>query len=317
MNPLVSVIVTCRNEEKNVENCLLSIRNQNYKNIEIIVVDDKSSDDTVEICRKYTKKIIISKKHLERSGVRNLGGYKAVGRYLFFLDADMILGKNVVFGAVKTMEKDSKLMGLYISEVILGNSFWQKCRRLERSFYDGTVIDGVRFIRKEAFNRIGGFDEKLIGPEDWDFDKRIRLEGKVNLLGNYDFGRLDRFLGHIDYEKYFVDKLIFADDLIIFHNEYNVNLAKYLAKKQYYAYNFSKYIGKWGASDIDVRRQFGLWYRYMMVFGENRVKLYRMLKHPILMLGIFIMRFLVGVIYLRSKILCNLYKQGISVKIRL
>lgn len=314
---LVSVIVPCRNEEKNIGNCLLSIKNQSYKNIEIIVVDDNSTDRTVEVSKKFTDKVIVNKNCLERSKSRNLGASKSVGKYLLFLDADMILGKDVVFGAAKEIEKDDKLLGLYISEIILGNNFWQKCRRLERSFYDGTVVDCVRFVKKDVFDRMGGFDEKLTGPEDWDFDKRVRKEGKVKLLGNVDFEKLNKFANSLDYKNSFVDKLFLCKDSVIFHNELGLNLPKYLAKKKYYACNFRKYIENWGKEDWDIKRQFGLRYRYLVVFCENRAKIYRILKHPILFLGIFIMRFLVGAIYLKTNILCNSYKQDISGKIRL
>ncbi len=55
-NPLVSVTITTKNEEKNIENCLKSILEQSYKNIEIIVVDNNSTDKTKEIALKYTQK---------------------------------------------------------------------------------------------------------------------------------------------------------------------------------------------------------------------------------------------------------------------
>jgi glycosyltransferase involved in cell wall biosynthesis len=314
---LVSVIIPCRNEEKNIENCLRSIKNQSFKGIEIVVVDDKSTDRTVEISKKFDSKLVINERHLERSKGRNLGVSESSGEYLLFLDADMILTEDVVSEAVKVMEKDKELLGLYISEMVLGKSFWQKCRRLERSFYDATVVDSVRFVRKEIFNKIGGFDEKLTGPEDWDFDKRIRNEGKVKLLERPNFEGLDKFLNSLNYKKAFADELFTNKNRVIFHNEIGLNLPKYLAKKQYYTYSFKKYIDKWGKNDLDIKRQFGLRYRYLVVFCENRAKIYRILKHPILFLGIFIMRFLVGATYLKTNILCNLYKQDISEKIRL
>ena len=69
--PLVSVIVTTKNEEKNIANCLKSIKNQTYKNIEIIVVDNNSDDRTKEIAGKYTDKVF--NHGPERSALRNLG----------------------------------------------------------------------------------------------------------------------------------------------------------------------------------------------------------------------------------------------------
>jgi len=63
--PLVSVIITTKNEEKHIENLLQSIKRKTYKNIEIILVDNYSTDKTIEIARKYTDKIYL--KGLERS----------------------------------------------------------------------------------------------------------------------------------------------------------------------------------------------------------------------------------------------------------
>ena len=57
--PLVSVIITTKNEEKHIENLLQSIKRQTYKNIEIILVDNYSTDRTREIARKYTDKIYL------------------------------------------------------------------------------------------------------------------------------------------------------------------------------------------------------------------------------------------------------------------
>ena len=57
MIPLVSVVITTKNEEKNIENCLRSIRSQTFKNIELIVVDNFSEDKTAEIAKKYGAKV--------------------------------------------------------------------------------------------------------------------------------------------------------------------------------------------------------------------------------------------------------------------
>jgi glycosyltransferase involved in cell wall biosynthesis len=82
IKPLVSIIITTKNEEKNIGNCLESIlRNielKDYRNIEIIVVDNNSTDQTKEIARKYTKKVY--KFGPERSAQRNLGAKKARGK---------------------------------------------------------------------------------------------------------------------------------------------------------------------------------------------------------------------------------------------
>ncbi|MDA1110868.1 MAG: glycosyltransferase, partial [Nitrospinae bacterium] len=174
---LVSIVITTKNEEKNIENCLQSIAEQTYpqKLIETIVIDNQSSDRTKELSKNYTD--LVFDKGPERSAQRNFGILSiAKGAYILFLDADMILSPCLVDRCVNKMLADD-LLGLYVPEIILGQSYWCQVRRFERSFYDGTVIDVARFVRKDVFERVEGFDESMSGPEDWDFDKKLRSLG--------------------------------------------------------------------------------------------------------------------------------------------
>lgn len=103
----VSVIITTKNEERNIENCLKSIKEQTYSqdNIEIIVVDNNSTDRTKEIVRESKKWFTPLNVQLfnggpERSAQRNFGVRQAAGKYILYLDADMILSENVIDGCV-------------------------------------------------------------------------------------------------------------------------------------------------------------------------------------------------------------------------
>src|SRR3989338_8008945 len=249
MVSLVSVIITTKNEEKNIENCLKSIKNQTYSpdKIEIIIVDNNSSDKTKEIAGKYTD--LIFDKGPERSAQRNFGVRQSKGEYFLYLDADMILHPEVISECVELAEKNPKITGLYIPEIITGNSFWSIVRRFERSFY-----------------------KSMTGPEDWDFDKKIKMAGKVALIKNP-----------------------------VYHNEAEFNLAKYLNKKAYYAKSFDRYADKWGKEDSDIKKQLGFYYRFFGVFIENG-KWKKLLSHPILALGMYFLRFMVGIKFLMRNI---------------
>ena len=272
MSPLVSVIVTTKNEERNIVNCLKSILEQAYKNIEIIVIDNKSTDRTKKIVNDFCyPKIYFFTYGPERSAQRNFGVSKAKGEYILYLDADMIVSKDVIKDCVKKIQNNTDVIALYISEIVMGESFWCKVRRFERSFYDGTVIDCVRFISKKAFDAVKGFDENMSGPEDWDFDKKIRQIGKTSLVKTP-----------------------------IYHNEQNFNLLYYLYKKSYYIKSFNCYINKWGWKDEDIKKQFGFWYRFFGVFIENK-KWKKIIVSPHLMLFILFLRFLVGIRYLMTR----------------
>lgn len=267
---LVSVVITTKNEEEHIGKCLSSIKSQSYppNGIEIIVVDNNSNDKTKEISFRYTDKVYNFGS--ERSAQRNFGVRQANGKYVLYLDADMILSQEVIRECFNKCENEG-CMALYIPERIKGRGFWIKVRDFERRFYNATVIDCVRFIQKDKFLEIGGFDESLTGPEDWDLDRRIRQAGKVGII-----------------------------DSPIYHNEGRFRFQEYLGKKRYYSQNFQRYIDKWGQDDPVIKKQFGFRYRYFGVFIESG-KWIKLITHPFLTLGMYFLRFMVGLSYLISK----------------
>jgi glycosyltransferase involved in cell wall biosynthesis len=264
---LISVIITTKNEEKNIENCLKSIISQTYKNIELIVVDNFSEDKTAALAQKYAARVY--SKGNERSAQRNMGAKVAQGEYLIYLDADMILSSTVIDECVKKCESD-KIGALYVPECIIGNGFWIKVRAFERSFYTGTVIDAVRFVRRDLFLQVGGFDETLIGPEDWDFDRKIRAISQTGII-----------------------------NVQLYHNEGKFNLNRYLKKKSYYKEGIQKYIEKWGPKDIETSKQLGIQYRLLGVFIEDG-KWKKLLRHPLFTIAMYFLRLRVAVGYLRN-----------------
>jgi len=267
--PLVSVIVTTKDEEENVEECLRSVMNQTFKNIELILVDNYSKDRTVEIAKKYADKVYL--RGPERSSQRNFGAEISEGEYLLFLDADMILSPSLVEECLRKCEFEG-FDALYIPERVVGNGFWIEVRDFERSFYTGTVIDAVRFVRKVVFRRINGFDENLVGPEDWDFDRRVREVAKTEII-----------------------------DAPLYHNEENFDMRRYLEKKKYYAQWLNSYMEKWGADHSEIIRQLGVWYRSIGVFVENG-KWRKLIRYPLLTVAMCYLRFRVGLAYFLTKL---------------
>ena len=263
----VSVTITTRNEAINIGRCLASVDKQSYgrDKIEVIVIDNSSIDNTQEVVRGYNCQLYTYGP--ERSAQRNLAAQKAKGEFILFLDADMELSEDVVLECIRKCREEG-LAALYIPEKIIGKGFWIKVRNFERSFYNATVIDCVRFVRKEAFLQINGFDESLTGPEDWDFDRRIRERYPVGII-----------------------------NANIYHHEGVFNLKRYISKKMYYSSSFRKYKNKWGSSDRIIKKQFGFLYRFFGIFLRkgNWIKL---LLHPILTLGMYMLRFSVGLAYL-------------------
>ncbi|MBU2460046.1 glycosyltransferase, partial [Patescibacteria group bacterium] len=112
--PVVSIIIPTYNEEKHLEFCLQSINRQNFsrKCIEIIIVDDGSTDKTLQIAKKYRARILHSGyNHIERS--KSIGIAVAKGKYLLFIDADIRLtDKNIISLSVKLLESKLNITGV-------------------------------------------------------------------------------------------------------------------------------------------------------------------------------------------------------------
>ena len=91
----ISIIVPIYNCEKYLKRCLESIINQTYNNLEIILLNDGSSDNSLKIIKEYKKKdnriIVIDKKNTGVSDTRNIGIQKASGKYICFCDSDDVL----------------------------------------------------------------------------------------------------------------------------------------------------------------------------------------------------------------------------------
>jgi len=179
-NHLVSVVITTKNEERNIKNCLESVKNQTYKNIEIIVVDNNSRDKTKEIAKKYTSKVF--DKGPERSAQRNYGVEKSSGEFCLLLDADQILPPKMIYVLISYIDKHPNTVGIQIPEKIIGKGFWIKVRDFEKQFYDDTVIDVARFLSRDAFLKAGSFDLSMTGPEDWDLDRKIKNLGNIGSI---------------------------------------------------------------------------------------------------------------------------------------
>jgi len=296
LTDLCSIVVPTRNEEDNIGRCLESLLLQDYSPIEIIVVDNWSSDATLEIATKYTSKVY--QHGPERSAQRNYGLLdKAVGAYAFYVDADMILGPRVVSGAVKLLK--AGFVGVCVPEVVLGNSWLSRLRRFERPFYDGTPIDAVRAFPLALFKKVGGFDEELFARgsgEDWDLDQKLIEHGQFAQLPSEKLSSSEWELSNFCLSK--GAPVITASG--IYHNESQMSVARLLRKKVYYAEGFSGYVNKWGKGNPRVAAQLGIYSRLVKVFLEDG-KWKRSLSHPLLVAQVISLKVVMGVSVLGSK----------------
>lgn len=253
--PIVSVIVPTKNSSSTLEACLKSIREQSYKQIELIVVDNFSTDATQEIAKKYADKVF--EKGPERSPQRNFGVSQAQGKYVAIIDSDMELSKEVVSACVEKMKENEQLLGLVIPEESFGEGFWAQCKKLERSFYVGiSWMEAARFFKKEIFEQVGGYNESMVSGEDWDLSQRVESRGKVS--------RVQEF---------------------IYHNEGKISLVKTLKKKLYYAKKFSNYT-QHNKNNPIIKKQTSAFLRYKLFFSNPR----KLLANPIIGFGMLFMK---------------------------
>lgn len=255
-NYLISVIIPAYNEAKVIEKNLKALKKQSYKNLEIIIVDDGSTDETVSISKRYTGKVF-ERSHEERSVQRNFGALKASGKSLLFLDADMELSRNVVKECLNLMLKDKNVGAIAIPEKSVAETFWEKVKGFERSFYNDygdDYTDAARFFTRKAYDEVGGYDETITGPEDWDLPDRIKSFG-------YKIGRVKSF---------------------IYHHERVLNPFKVARKKFYYGLRSYRYFEKNKISALGPKTIYFL----RPAFYKNWKK---MVDHPVLTIAMFFM----------------------------
>ena len=255
--PLVSIVIPTYNSEKTLPLCLESIKRQTYRNIEVIIVDNCSTDRTAEIARRYGARVVQVRG--ERAKAKNVGLRHARGKYVLFIDSDMELTPRVVEECVKLAERNPHVAGIIIPERTVGNNYWARVRDFERSFYAGTPIESPRFFRRNIALQAGGFDEDIV------FYEEATLPTKIERLGYNVRARINAY---------------------ILHHEEDFSLAKWIRKKYYYAKTARKYIKK--IKNINknlINTQINPIYRYKL-FLLNK----KFWQEPLLALGILILK---------------------------
>lgn len=189
---LVSVVVPTRNNTRTLAACLASVREQTYDAIELIVVDNHSTDDTPAIATRLADRLITAGP--ERSAQRNTGVEAAEGEWVLWLDSDMILPPTSIETAVRTAER-SGATGVALPERTIGDGFWTRCRALERECYlNQPWLHNPRLVRRDFLTGEGGFRLDMSGPEDADLRLRMHAVGArielADIVVDHDEGRL-------------------------------------------------------------------------------------------------------------------------------
>jgi glycosyltransferase involved in cell wall biosynthesis len=163
---------------------------------EIIVVDDASTDATAEIARQNNARVI-NVNHRQIAATRNTGGRAAQGERLFFVDADTIINPRVVASALRWMDKGAAGGGaparfegdapLYAHLLLFWLGLWMRLA--------GIAGGAFLFCTRDAFQAVGGFDERLFGAEDAAMSWALKREGRFVVLWKYVFTSARRARG--------------------------------------------------------------------------------------------------------------------------
>ncbi|MFT5728839.1 MAG: glycosyltransferase involved in cell wall biosynthesis [Desulforhopalus sp.] len=188
MKPQVSVVITCYNYGKYLAGCVESVLCQTYQNIEIIIIDDGSTDNSNEVVQEYLSNPLIKYIRQENAGqanAKNAGIQAATGDFIAFLDADDLwestkLEKQmpmfsettvgVVYSRARFIDEEGRGLDLKVEGKYLKP---RSGRVTEFLFFDNFVPFSSAVLRRECVEKVGEFDESLLMGIDWDLWLRI------------------------------------------------------------------------------------------------------------------------------------------------
>lgn len=184
----ISVIIPNYNDAENLGKCLEAVFSSNYEHVEVIVVDDCSNDNSLEVAEKYPCKLIPLKKHSGAGAARNIGASHSSGSILFFTDADCLVNKDtlsiinrtftdrtksgiVIGGTYTMMPYDKKFFSIFQSVFIN----YSETKNPESPDY---IAAHAMIMDADTFRISGGFPEKFLPIiEDVEFSHRLRRMG--------------------------------------------------------------------------------------------------------------------------------------------
>lgn len=217
--------------------CRDSVLESSYKDIEVLIINENK----------------------KRSEQRNIGIKRAVGEYILYLDSDQKVSPYLISECVQLTRYGYN--GIFIPEIITTKGFFGKVRNFERSFYNGTAIDCVRFFKRE---NCPFFSTDLDGPEDALHSSQVKGLKTV------------------------------CESPLYHHDQ--IGIVDYFKKKIHYSKSMKRY-AELNPSDkcLDLK------YRCLDVFIDTYEKRIKIIKNPILFLGVIFLIIMRGMIYFTRK----------------
>ena len=190
----VSVVVPAYNASRTIPATVASIETQTVRPLEILVVDDGSTDDTAEVARSIGAPDlrVITQANAGHAAARNTGITEARGRYVAFLDADDLWLPDKLERQLGEIQGDPSIRGLQTGAARVDDELrllWvDPCRRSENQLRDTLdfrnmpALMSTLLVERDLLEEVGGFDSSLIILQDWDLAIRLARRGQFHSL---------------------------------------------------------------------------------------------------------------------------------------
>lgn len=198
-SPVISIVILSYNNSAYIEACLDHVFNQTFQNFEVIAVDNNSSDNSLELFKKYPITIVANKENVGACIADNMGMERASGKYLLILDTDTRIEKNALELLHAYMEADdNKHVGAVMGKLmlgttstlnsagnamnVLGHTWCVGLNEIDENQYPSRLVNSISgacfFARKSIIDKIGGYDpDMFLYNEDADLSLRFLLYG--------------------------------------------------------------------------------------------------------------------------------------------
>ena len=196
MEKRISVVIPNYNNAATIGKCLEAAFDSQYGNYEVIVVDDKSEDHSVEIIKRYPCKLICLENHAGTSKARNTGGKNSGGEFIFFIDADCLLQRDTLSIVNRTIlslhhhsaiirgKQDGVVIGGTYTKIPYDKSFFSIFQSVFVNYSETRTVNPdyiaahAMIINAEAFKKSEGFPEDFLPIiEDVEFTHRLKRSG--------------------------------------------------------------------------------------------------------------------------------------------
>ncbi len=250
--PKISIILPTYNRANTIHESILSVLNQTYEDFELIIVDDGSTDNTKEVIEIFEDSRIQYIKHEENKGAAsamNTGIKKSKGSFISIQNSDDKWLPEKLENEINGFNSPNPKLGVVYSGLcrIIGNrkiyipskSVKKKEGYLSDDLLNINFVNGLSLIRKDCFEKVGYYDEELVGLEDWEIYLRISKY--------YDFKFIDKplIIASLSQDSLSIKPsvMISATQMIL-----NKHFNKFLNNKKALALNYG-FIGSWSCLD--------------------------------------------------------------------